>query len=210
MSTNNKILRIYKSRKTILEILETNLGYNITDYVNFSINEIDSMFTNDQLDMLLQQKNGSKKVYIKYYLQSKQIRPQNLDNIIEDLFYVENVLTKDDDLIVIVDDEPNDTIINKMDYLYNKDGIFVVIHNIQRLQFNILTHSLVPEMRAMNDTEIAELIQKYNLKNKNQLPQIRRFDPQALVLCLRPGNVVEITRDSITAIKTKYYRVCIS
>ena len=209
MSTNNKILRIYKSRKTILEILETNLGYNITDYVNFSINEIDSMFTNDQLDMLLQQKNGSKKVYIKYYLQSKQIRPQNLDNIIEDLFYVENVLTKDDDLIVIVDDEPNDTIINKMDYLYNKDGIFVVIHNIQRLQFNILTHSLVPEMRAMNDTEIAELIQKYNLKNKNQLPQIRRFDPQALVLCLRPGNVVEITRDSITALKTKYYRVCI-
>jgi DNA-directed RNA polymerase subunit H len=210
MSTNNKILRIYKSRKTILEILETNLGYNITDYVNFSINEIDSMFTNDQLDMLLQQKNGSKKVYIKYYLQSKQIRPQNLDNIIEDLFYVENVLTKDDDLIVIVDDEPNDTIINKMDYLYNKDGIFVVIHNIQRLQFNILTHSLVPEMRVMNDIEIAKLIQKYNLKNKNQLPQIRRFDPQALVLCLRPGNVVEITRDSITAIKTNYYRVCIS
>lgn len=209
MSTNNKILRIYKSRKNILEILETNLGYNTTDYANFSINEIDAMFSNDQLDMLIQHKKGPKKVYIKYYLQSKQIRPQNLDNIIDDLFYIENVLTKDDDLIVIVDDEPNETISNKMEYLYNKDGVFVVIHNLQRLQFNILTHDLVPDMRILSEDEITQLMAKYNLKTRHQLPQIGRFDPQALALCLRPGNVVEITRDSITSMKTKYYRVCI-
>ena len=209
MSSNNKILKIYKSRKTILEILEENLGYNTSDYHNFSINEIDAMYSNDQLDMLIQQDNGGKKVYIKYYLQSKQIRPQNLDNIIDDLFYIENVLSKGDDLIVIVDDEPNETIINKMEYLYNKDGIFVVIHNLQRLQFNILQHDLVPDMRVMKEDEITQLITRYNLKNRQQLPQIGRFDPQALALCLRPGNVVEITRDSITAIKTKYYRVCV-
>ena len=208
-TNNNKILRLYKSRKVILDILETNLGYNVSDYMNFSINEIDAMFTNDQLDMLIQHKKSPKKVYIKYYLQSKQIRPQNLENIIDDLFYIENVLTKGDDLIVIIDDEPNETIMNKMEYLFNKDGIFVVIHNLQRLQFNILTHDLVPDMRIMEEPEIAELMTKYNLKTRNQLPQIGRFDPQALALCLRPGNVVEITRDSITAMKTKYYRVCI-
>jgi DNA-directed RNA polymerase subunit H (RpoH/RPB5) len=209
MSSNNKILRIYKSRKTILEILETKLGYDISDYVNFSINEIDTMFTNDQLDMLLKNKKTSKKVYIKYYLQSKQIRPQNLDNIIDDLYYIENVLTKDDDLIVIVEEEPNDTITNKMEYLYNKDGVFVVIHNIQRLQFNILTHDLIPEVRIMSDDEITQIMTKYNLNTRNHLPQIGRFDPMALALCLRPNNVIEITRDSITALKTKYYRVCI-
>lgn len=209
MSTNNKILKIDKSRRTILEILEENLGYDTSDYNNFSINEIDAMFTNDQLDMMLQQKKGSKKVYIKYYLKTKQIRPQNLDIIIDDLFYIENVLTKDDDLIVIVEDEPNETIINKLEYLYNKDGIFVVLHNIQRLQFNILQHDLVPKMRVMKEDETMQLMTKYNLKTKTQLPQIGRFDPSALALCLRPGDVIEITRDSITAMKTKYYRICV-
>ena len=208
-TTNNKILKIYKSRRTILEILEENLGYNTSDYSNFSINEIDAMFSNDQLDMLIQQKKGTKKVYIKYYLKSKQIRPQNLDNIIDDLFYIENVLTKEDDLIVIVDDEPNETITNKMEYLFNKDGIFVVVHNLQRLQFNILEHDLVPDMRIMKEEEIPEFMTKHNLKIRQQLPQIGRFDPSALALCLRPGNIIEITRDSITAIKTKYYRVCV-
>jgi DNA-directed RNA polymerase subunit H (RpoH/RPB5) len=209
MSSNNKILKIYKSRTTILEVLEENLGYNIEDYNRFSINEIDAMYTNDQLDMLLKHKKTDKKTYIKYYLNSKQIRPQNLDNIIEDLFYIENVLSKSDDLIIIMDEEPNETILNKLEYLYNHDGIFAVIHNINRLQFNILYHDLVPEMKIMKGEDIEQLLSKYNLKSRNQLPQIGRFDPQALILCLRPGNVVEITRDSITAIKTKYYRVCV-
>jgi DNA-directed RNA polymerase subunit H (RpoH/RPB5) len=209
MATNNKILKIYKSRKTILEVLEENLGYNVADYTRFSINEIDAMYSNDQLDMLLTNKKTNKKVYIKYYLSAKQIRPQNLDNIIEDLYYVDNILTKDDDLIIITEDEPNETITNKQEYLYNRDGVFVVVHNIQRLQFNILEHELVPKMKILSEDETKQLIKKYNLKSAEQLPQIGRFDPQALMICLRPNKVVEITRDSITAISTKYYRICV-
>jgi DNA-directed RNA polymerase subunit H (RpoH/RPB5) len=208
-TSNNRILSIYKSRGTILEILSDNLGYDTKEYEGFSINEIDAMYTNSQLDMLLKHSEHGRKIYIKYYLTAKQIRPQNLDDIIEDLFVIENVLTKDDTLIVITEDEPNDTIITKQKYLYDHDGIFVVIHNIKRLQFNILNHKLVPECKILDKSEIDELNKKYNISNGMQLPEISRFDPQALAMCMRPGNICEFKRNSATAMFYNYYRICV-
>ena len=68
MSTsNNRILSIYKSRGTILEILSDNLGYDTKEYEGFSINEIDAMYSNSQLDMLLKHSENGRKIYIKYY-----------------------------------------------------------------------------------------------------------------------------------------------
>ena len=208
-TTSNLILTIYKSRKTILEILETNQDYDTGDYRDFSINEIDAMYANNQLDMLVKHNTEDKKIYIKYYLSAKQIKPQNLDDIIEDLFSIENVLTKNDTLMIIVEDEPNDTIHTKMKYLYDHDGVFVVIHNIKRLQFNILTHRLVPECKLLNKKEVDSLMKEFNIKETKQLPEISRFDPQALAMCLRPGDVCKFQRDSATAMKYNYYRVCV-
>lgn len=218
-SASNRILSIYKSRNTILELLSYR-GYDISEYGQFSINEIDAMYTNSQLDMLVKEKNEEatgttkpgiegKKVYIKYYLQSKQIRPPNLDDIIEDLFLIESILTKDDTLIVIVNEEPNDTITNKVKYLYDHDGIFVVIHHIKRLQFNILEHSLVPKMTILGKNEIDELWKRYSIQNEKNLPEISRFDPQALAVMLRPGEVCKLQRKSATALTKDYYRICI-
>lgn len=209
MASSNKILKIYNSRKIILNILELHQNYDISDYEGFSINEIDSMFSNNQLDMLLTRKSDGQKTYIKYYLTAKQIRPQNLDNIIEDLYFVESTLSKNDTLMIITEDEPNDTIQAKMEYLFNHDGIFIIIHNIQRLQFNILEHSLVPDMTIMSEKQTADVMTKFNIKSLKQFPEISRFDPQALALSMRPGQVAKIIRKSITALETEYYRVCI-
>ena len=208
MSSNNRILRIYKSRVNILKQLG-NQGYNVTDYSEFRINEIDTMFSNKQLDMLVTNDNTDKKTYVKYYLDAKQVRPQYLDEIIEDLFLADTVLTKDDTLVIIIDGEPNDTIISKVNYLYDHDDIFVVIHNISRLQFNILEHSLVPPIKILTESETSQLLSKYNLKDITQLPEISRFDPQALAIAMRPGQVCEIERKSVTALKYEYYRVCV-
>jgi DNA-directed RNA polymerase subunit H (RpoH/RPB5) len=208
MSNSNRILSLYKSRKTILEHLD-DLDYETKEYVGFSINEIDAMYVNKQLDLLITHKSNDKKVYVKYYLDAKQIRPANLDNIIEDLFVIDNVLTKNDTLIIITEDEPNDTIVNKMKYLFDSEGVFVVLHNIHRLQFNLLQHALVPTAVILNDTEIEEMKRKYNIKSLQQLPEISRFDPQALAICMRPGQVCMIFRKSATALSYTYYRICI-
>ena len=209
MSTsNNRILKLFKSRNTLLEQLEL-LSYNIKDYFDFSINEIDAMNSNNQLDMLLTNENNNRKAYVKYYLTSKQINRANLDTIIEDLYNIDNVLTKDDTLIIIIEDEPNDTIINKVKYLYDHDGIFVIIHNINRLQYNILNHTFVPKCEILGDNQVKELKKKYNIMNSKQLPEISRFDPQALVMCIRPGQICEFKRESSTALDYNYYRVCV-
>lgn len=209
---SNRILSIYKSRNIILDFMGR-LDYVTSDYYTFSINEIDAMYVNSQLDMLLNHSSEDKKVYIKYYLSSKisskQIRPQTLDTIIEDLYEIENVLTKKDTLIIIIDEEPNETIINKVKYLYEHNGIFVVIHNIKRLQFNILEHTLIPSVQILNQTEVDELKIKLNLKNIKLLPEISRFDPLALAINMRPGEVAKFIRNSVTALNAPYYRICV-
>lgn len=210
-TSNTRIISLYKSRNTILELLETQ-GYDISEYNQFSINEIDAMYSNAQLDMLLSHTNNGTKVYVKYYFPAnaaKQIRPAILDNILEDLYDIHGMLTSRDTLIIIIDDEPNDTILTKVKYIFDREGKFVVIHNIARLQFNLLKHSLVPKMTILSEEETEALKTKYHLKELSQLSEIGRFDPQALAMCMRPGTVGEFQRKSATALVTKYYRVCV-
>ena len=125
------------------------------------------------------------------------------------MYNIENVLEKKDTLIIITEDEPNDSIVSKLKYIYDHDEIFVVIHNIHRLQFNILQHNLVPKCNILSEEDENNLMIELKIKTKKQLPEISRFDPQALALCLRPGNIAKFTRKSITALETEYYRVCV-
>lgn len=206
--TSNRILSIYKSRNTIIEHMR-NLDYEVADYAEFSINEIDTMNANDQLDMLIKRTTDGRTVYIKYLLNIKQLRKENLDQLIEDLYEIENVLEKKDTLIIIVNDEPNETITNRIKYLYDRNGIFIVIHCIKRLQFNLLNHTLVPPAKILSKAQIDALFIQYNLKSLDNLPEISRFDPQALALCLRPKEVIKIIRKSDTALEYIYYRVCV-
>jgi len=192
----------------MIELLDSQ-EYDTADYEEFSINEIDAMYANSQLDMLISHKTDERKVYVKYYLTAKQIRPPNLDEIVEDLYVIENALTKEDTLIIIIEDEPNDTIITKIKYLFDHDGIFVVIHNIRRLQFNILQHKLVPKCTILSKADVEVLKKTVNIQALTQLPEISRFDPQALAICMRPGQVCMFNRESATAMDYKYYRICV-
>ena len=208
MTTNNRILKLFKSRNTLIDQFD-NLDYDISDYSEFSINEIDAMNNHDQLDMTISHRKTDSKIYVKHYFNSKQINRANLDNVIEDLYNIDNILNKKDTLVVIIDDEPNDTIITRIRYLHDHDGIFVIIHNINRLQYNILNHSFVPKCTILGDTEVVELKKRYNILSNKQLPEISRFDPQALAMCMRPGQICKFNRDSSTAMFYDYYRICV-
>jgi DNA-directed RNA polymerase subunit H (RpoH/RPB5) len=215
-SQNSSVLisHIFTSRKIILELMEKQ-GYNVNDYANFSINEVNSMKQNNQLDMLLEThddkvtaENPKKKVYIRYYLASRPAA-KNIQEMIDDLFVLTETLKKTDTLFIIIKDEPNETLINELKHIWERDGIFIVIENIKRLQFNILKHVLVPEHRVMLVSEVEDIMKKYNITEKVQFPDISRFDPVARVICLRPGQLCNIIRSSKTAIETDYYRICV-
>jgi DNA-directed RNA polymerase subunit H (RpoH/RPB5) len=190
------------------------LDYNVSDYEHFSVNEVNTLFQNKQMDMLLEKTKedshtGRKnKVYVLFYL-AKAIRPANIQEMIDDLFNLEETLTKEDTLFIITKDEMNDTLMATLKHIWETDKIFIVVQNIKRLQFNIHEHILVPHHRVINDEESATIKTMYNITDDTQFPDISRFDPVAQAICLRPGQVCEITRPSKTAIQSKYYRLCV-
>jgi DNA-directed RNA polymerase subunit H (RpoH/RPB5) len=223
------ISQIYKSRNVILELMGKQ-GYNISEYEGFSVNEVNTMKTNNQLDMILEKKQASqlienpdaigdaiinpeevignnRKIYIKYYL-AKALRPNNLQEMIDDLFMVEEVLTKNDTLLVVVKDEVNETMINTVKHIWESEKIFIILQPLKRLQFNILSHILVPSHRILKEQEKISIKQRYNIMQDFQFPELSRFDPVAQAIGIRPGEVCEIIRSSKTAILAPYYRIC--
>jgi DNA-directed RNA polymerase subunit H (RpoH/RPB5) len=217
VTTNTSVLisQLFQSRKNVLELMEKQ-GFDVSGYSNFSVSELNAMKQNNQLDMLLEQKVSSsvekspenKKVYIRYYL-AKTIRPANLQEMIDDLFVLTETLKKQDMLYIIIKDNVNETLINELKDIWERDGIFIVIENIKCLQFNILKHVGVPEHIIINDDDVKAIMKRYNITDKAQFPDISRFDPVARAIGLRPGQVCRIIRSSKSAIVTEYYRLCV-
>ena len=213
--TSFTVSKIYKSRKNLLNILEKR-GFDISDYNNFGINEIQAMYANKQLDMLLTEKNENKKIYVKYHVTSKngnstfpKLRDSHINDYIDDLFNLEEILDKNDELLIIVKDQNiNKTLEEYMEFIFIKDNHYINILKISELLFNILDHCMVPEHKILNEKEKEKIYEKYKIMQDSELPEISRFDPVAKALGLKPGEVCEITRSSKTSITSKYYRLC--
>ena len=205
---SGQIIETYNSRKTMIDLLEAQ-KYDVSQYKDFGINEVNTLFETKQMDMLLRKTSEDKKVYVKYHL-AKSLRPVNLYEYIEDLFTLEEVLTKKDDLVVIMKDEPNDTIRKTLMNIWEQDGIFVIVINIKRLQYNIMNHVLVPPHTVLSKEEADEVKRKYNILDDSQLPDLSRFSPVSQVIGIRPGDLCRIFRPSKTAIKAEFYRVCLN
>ena len=94
--------------------------------------------------------------------------------------------------------------------MYETENIFIVVHCIKRLLFNILNHVLVPKCKILSINEVELIKKRYNITDNNQFPKLSRFDPQALAICFRPGEVIELIRSSKTSCITKYYRICVN
>lgn len=206
MTQSGQIVEIYKSRKNLVSLLKRQ-DYDVSNYNEFSIHEVNTMFHAKQLDMLFTKQDGSKKAYVKYHL-SKSLRPVNIYEYIDDLFNLEEVLKKTDDLIIIMKDEPNETTEKTLSNIWEQDGVFVTIYNIKRLQYNVLEHSLVPPHYALTEEEGNAIKTKYNILTNDQIPDISRFSPVAQAIGLRPGQMCHIVRPSKTAISADFYRVC--
>ena len=53
-----------------------------------------------------------------------------------------------------------------------------------------------------------KIMEKYNIRERKQFPEISRFDPVAMALGMRPNLVCEIIRPTKSTIESKYYRLC--
>jgi DNA-directed RNA polymerase subunit H (RpoH/RPB5) len=82
--------------------------------------------------------------------------------------------------------------------------------DIKSLQFNISKHELVPKHELVRDeNEVKDIVSRYSLKSKFQLPIILKTDAMAKYLGLKNGDVVKITRVSQTSGEYIVYRCCV-
>ena len=202
------VSKLFKARTILLDQLKEQ-GYDTSQYENFSINEVNIMVENEQQDMLLSNTEIGNKIYVKYYI-DKALRPQNIHDIIDDLYHLEKILTTQDSLMIIVKDKPNDTLINLVKNLYANENIYITILYLAQLQFNILEHSYVPVHKRLTSEQANSVKKTFNIRQDSDIPEISRFDPVAQVIGLKPGDLCHIIRPSRTAVEENYYRICIN
>ena len=205
-SSSSFIAKLHKSRGILLDILARR-GIVTEDYKYFGISEIQMMFNNKQLDMLLENPKNKKKIYVKYHMAT--LNQTKIYEYIDDIYHLEDMLKPNDELLIILKDQNiNLTLEEIMNFVYIKDKIFVNVRKIQHYLFNHLDHIYVPPHRIMTEQEKKIHYEKYKITDDKQLPEISRFDATASIIGLRPGELCEITRPSTTSILSKYYRLC--
>ena len=73
-------------------------------------------------------------------------------------------------------------------------------------KFKIDKHSLIPKHAKLSEKDKKELFERYQI-NEQSLPKILKKDPAIASLSVKPGDIIKITRTSITAGESVFYRV---
>lgn len=72
-------------------------------------------------------------------------------------------------------------------------------------KIDLLKHFLVPEHALLSSEEKQALLDRYNI-TEIQLPSISKSDTAIKHLNAKPGDVIQITRNTRTEKNTTYYR----
>jgi len=195
------VLQTYNARNTILQLLEIQ-GYNVSDYENFSINEVSELKDKEQQNMLLKHNNKERKAYVCFL-----DRVNNLKDRVNELYDDEEILVEQDMLIIICPSDIPETL-NKTLNNFFETGKFIVAFSLGTLQYNILNHIYVPKHTILSSDEQEEVMLKYNITEDTQFPTISRFDAVAKAIGMRPKELCKIERSSNTSIVADYYRLC--
>jgi len=212
MDTDNEnldeiiIKKLWKSRKTILEILESR-GYIIPPNDNLSYEEFLDWVGVDGEKII---RNAMKLTYQKKDEKIMVYWPieTNLGTNVK-IIYNEMVETNTKKVIIIINTKVTPQS-NKFIRDIAKIGYVIDIYTLTETQFNITKHRLVPEHTVCSVSEKKKLLADYSIVS-GQLPQIRSHDPMVRHLGAKKGQVLKIIRDSDTqpGFKTISYRIVV-
>ena len=221
---------VYESRVHILEML-VDRGYNVDQYKNYTKSEIililrehsrNKMETKSEvgpLDILVSKNSGStndriEKVYVKYRMDEKFKKTDGLIKQINEI-YDTNILSKTDTVIILnianillkpgTKDNPNEEFSRQM---FVTKGYFVQIFGLENFKFNVSRNVFVPKHTIMSKSEVDEMMAKYSITDKDNLPTIKVEDPQAKYIGLKPHQVCKINVTNQTSGSSIKYRCC--
>ena len=203
-------------------------GFDIESYNSYSKDDLNILVEqgngkiynsseNGPLDILVKKINeegNEESLFVKYRL-DKFKKTKSLEQQILDIY--NTTLKKEDTLIVIhlenIEFKPTKKESNVelfIDDFHTKYGYFVQLYGVKNLLFNITNHFSIPPHKLITKKQQKELYIKYNIKKDSNFPTIRREDPQAKFIGLKPGEICHILKPSLTNIYSDYYRICVN
>lgn len=84
----------------------------------------------------------------------------------------------------------------------------MVFESVRSMKVNLQDHILVPKHEILKEEEVKELLRLLGI-SKEQLPKIKASDPIIREIGAKPGDVVKITRKSLTAGVSIFYRLVV-
>lgn len=226
MNSNDNYL-FYRTRQNILDMLDYR-GFNTKSYQNFCKEELDILYEKNNQNILVNHKSKDESCLVHYV--KEKLGQKGLKNMLGDITSIgafnnklgfftdkniedELIKTNTKTIIIIIMADISLTELQKIlnsYYTFNKKEIYIQIFSIKRLILNILNHSLVPKHEIMTEEDYINEVQNiYNITNKShQLPYIKRDDPVAKYIGLRPNQICKITRPSESSGVYYNYRYC--
>jgi DNA-directed RNA polymerase subunit H (RpoH/RPB5) len=197
---------IYRSRKTLLDILELR-GYDTNPFRNFSPEEIAAAVPGPEnlpaLSFNLKKKDTADKrvCYVRYGKFSRQKLVNTFESAPNSTVGETIVLTMDPVLDV------HHQLALKL-YFTKPEPILVSFFWISHIVNNPLNHILVPKHEIVPEEEVQPIMDKFNMIAKSKFPLIRfHVDPIIRLLGGVPGDLVKITRPSPSAGIYEFYRL---
>ena len=209
---------IYKSRKHILKMLRVR-GYDTKKYDNQNREELLILFQNrdkknsfiqDTIDILIEGLNN--KIFVKYILTDKPPRSKAIEKYVENYYYEEEFLEKEDVCIFITKDKVTykGSLENYMNGIYYKDKIFFQVMCLNSLLYDLTLNKLVPKYQILTAEETQKVANKYGIDDNKLFPNVLINDPLAVFYGVKINELVKITYPSITNGITIFYRLCIT
>lgn len=184
---------LFNSWRTSLELAKDR-GFIVNEnYLKITLKDFKFMLSNKEsnVDIICNDHvdEPNKILYIKFILALK-IKPSNIKDIYEEIKEKINE-QKSIDMIIVLKSKPNNSILK-----LQKDKAYgdIQIYWCKQLQFNVTKHELVPIHKRLSEDEGKQILDRYSLTSKHQLPVLLKDDIISKYYNFKSGDIIEITQ----------------
>lgn len=194
---------LYQAWKTTLQMIDDRGFISETPYSEIGYEEFKVLYSERNCDIYATNNrfDEGKKIYVKFVLNPK-VKVGPIKEILEEITekYID---PEKDDVVLVLRGSYNSNIIKlSKDRAYK----YIQVFWMSSLLFNPTYHVFVPKHEKMSKDEVDELMEKYSLKTKTQLPLISKDDAIVRYYNFKTGDVLRITRKSSAIMETVFYR----
>ena len=161
---------------------------------NYIFNEDISELSQLKQGIVIQ--NNNTKLFLKYY--DKKVKLTSIKNKIN------SFLKNDCDILLIFKNKINNNILKLKQ---EKKYVNCEFINLDKIQFNITKHHLVPKHIKLDNDKKNEIKYLFNIKSFDCFPVISKNDPVVLYYGWKVNDLIEIRRNSPVNPNAKYYRI---